>query len=593
MPDIEQPEYDPNDPYGQKKRLRRKTGLDNPTADPTLSGTASSWMRTLADIGETEQHDNVAAQTGYLKLPSAKETGAAGEKGARQATPTELPDAGSATSTFRAFTQNASSPTCPFEKRTLAGSPGDTASAVPSEDTSLNRRLRQDTPAPFGESVQPTPSVYISETGAGRQSNPNPPPVQRENTATTPSIKSVSSAPASTPQIPDTTETPPAKDTVIGYSDRVAKADNAESPVASPHPSNQPVNPETDSLQTWLIQAGETASVDNLHAQPDPAGLYRDMGEPLEERINRTAAKLRRLMGEGTRKIAGIQRQQQETEDENHFGNWAGPGIESALQNAELDNLDISYQPLYEAVLTHPGAIRMAQSLWGEEIEPDVNGRTRMDYIGDAFHHEFITEVGKMSVALTALIVQLIADVLDNEPARERSDKVNLLLGSLIEESDAYLQRSMPIEKWFVPGDDAQTVENLTQCYYETIGGQGPYLAAGMATGGQSLLAGTTAGGAKTSLWKATRDFVVNLALANAEIVHQQGKSDWILAVKTAYLTTLAGKTVDAYVNKLKNRKPNVFYDMMGNTIKKRFQEFLRKEMIENVKKPNQPKDSD
>ena len=140
----------------------------------------------------------------------------------------------------------------------------------------------------------------------------------------------------------------------------------------------------------------------------------------------------------------------------------------------------------------------------------------------------------------------------------------------------------MPIEKCVVEGDDAQTIANLTQWYYELVGSKGPYAAFGVVTGGESLMAGAGLTGSAAVVWHAVRDFSINLALAHAQIRHETGESDWPLAVKTAFLATVAGKAVEGQMDKLKGRSNDVFIKLLSDAFKSRIEEMIRKKVIEN-----------
>lgn len=362
--------------------------------------------------------------------------------------------------------------------------------------------------------------------------------------------------------------------------------ENPASPASVGKPASHP--PEQD----FFTRIVDIENADNLHAQRDPEGKYRYMGERIQRDINRTAAVIKRFMQHATRTAANLNRAQEETGNENHFGNWAVPVVENTLGKADPTVLNLGYQPVIMAILSHPANLAIAENLI-ETIETDVNGREKRELVKDAFNHEFLHEFSKLGLAFSALFSQIVADTFDSTESRERSDNINRMLVAAMQENDAYLARSMPFEKCIVEGDEAQTVENLTQWYYELIGSKGPYAAAAVATGGESLMAGAGLTGSTAILWHAAKDFSINLALSNAEIVRLTGKSDWRLAVKTAMLATAAGKTVEWQMEKLGGKGNAAFIGLLSDAFKTRIQEMIRKEMIEKSKEPGRKNNPD
>ena len=337
--------------------------------------------------------------------------------------------------------------------------------------------------------------------------------------------------------------------------------------------NNQNPNVQTGPNETgsvplnYLLEIGQNENADNIAAQPDPEGKHPNAFEPIRQGVNRAT-------GELAGKTADINRQQQETGDENHLLNWTADVTKNAMQNPVTHSRQ-DYQPAYQAILGHEANRKLAEAA-AEPIETDVNGKEKYEIVRDAFIQEYDTETSKQVMALGSLINHAIATINDGQPinpegVREVDDRMIDLIG----QSDRYIAQSVPIEKLgklIVKGDDAKTAENFTQFGYETLGGKGPYMLAG--TAGGSLLAGAGMAGGAATIQKMTKDFTVNLAEANANIVKETGSHNWELAFKIALQTTIGGRTIDTQMERAaKGRGPGnkTFIKIIGDALKKRF----------------------
>lgn len=359
--------------------------------------------------------------------------------------------------------------------------------------------------------------------------------------------------------------------------------------------NNQNPNAQTGPNETgsvplnYLLEIGQNENADNIAAQPDPEGKHPNAFEPIRQGVNRAT-------GELAGKTADINRQQQETGDENHLLNWAGDVARDALKNPVTHSRQ-DYQPAYQAILGHDANRKLAEAA-AEGIETDVNGKEKYEIVRDAFVQEYDTETSKQVMALGSLINHAIATINDGQPINpEVVSEVDDRMIDLIGQSDRYIAQSVPIEKLgklIVKGDDAKTAENFTQFGYETLGGKGPYMLAG--TAGGSLLAGAGMAGGAASIHKLTKDFTVNLAEANANIVKETGTHNWKLAFKIALQTTIGGRTIDTQMERAaKGRGPGnkTFMKIIGDALKKRFSSMVNDYHLQTGQDDNIPENKE
>ncbi|WP_288636892.1 hypothetical protein [uncultured Oxalobacter sp.] len=341
--------------------------------------------------------------------------------------------------------------------------------------------------------------------------------------------------------------------------------------------NNQNPNAQTGPNETgsvplnYLLEIGQNENADNIAAQPDPEGKHPNALETIRQGVNRAT-------GELAGKTADIRRQQQETEDENHLLNWTADVAQNAMQNPVTHSRQ-DYQPAYQAILGHDANRKLAEAA-AEPIETDVNGKEKYEIVRDAFIQEYDTETSKQVMALGSLINHAIATINDGQPINpEVVSEVDDKMIDLIGQSDRYIAQSVPIEKLakqVVKGDDPQTAENATRFFYETLGGKGPYMLAG--TAGGSLLAGAGMAGGVATIQKMTKDFTVNLAEANANIVKETGSHNWELAFKIALQTTIGGRTIDTQMERAAKGRGagnKTFMKIIGDALKKRFSSML------------------
>lgn len=476
--------YEPDNPYRKKKKTPAnpwKT-LSDSTGKPGVSPLASY----LTDLGEAEQHDNPADKTDWYKPAPFSQKPSGMEAAAHTS------DIGSDANR----PENAPPLSLPGN---IQPEPRKRPGLVPSPDQSANLpREPFRAPEPVFRS-QPLASQAAGEKIAGDKPSdktaetlPNPAAGQgHEAQATAYPGNSGETDTSSSPVKPPASPSLRLRNALVIYFNALAEnahagtfpAENPVSPASAGKPAGNP--PE----QNFFTRIADMENADNLHAQRDPEGKYRYMGERLQHDISQTTAAIKRFMQYATRTAAGINRAQEETGNENHFGNWAVPVVENTLGQADPTVMNLGYQPAIMAILSHPANLAIAENLI-ETIETNVNGREKRELVKDAFNHEFLREFSKLGLAFSALFSQVVADTFDSTESRERSENINRMLVAVMKESDAYLARSMPFEKCIVRGDEAQTVENLTQWYYELIGSKGPYAAAAVATGGESLMAG-------------------------------------------------------------------------------------------------------
>ena len=359
--------------------------------------------------------------------------------------------------------------------------------------------------------------------------------------------------------------------------------------------NNQNPNAQTGPNETgsvplnYLLEIGQNENADNIAAQPDPERKHPNALETIRQGVNRAT-------GELAGKTADINRQQQETGDENHLLNWAGDVARDALKNPVTHSRQ-DYQPAYQAILGHDANRKLAEAA-AEGIETDVNGKEKYEIVRDAFIQEYDTETSKQVMALGSLINHVIATINDGQPINpEVVSEVDDKMIDLIGQSDRYIAQSVPIEKLakqVVKGDDPQTAENATRFFYETLGGKGPYMLAG--TAGGSLLAGAGMAGGAASIHKLTKDFTVNLAEANANIVKETGTHNWKLAFKIALQTTIGGRTIDTQMERAaKGRGPGnkTFMKIIGDALKKRFSSMVNDYHLQTGQDDNIPENKE
>lgn len=359
--------------------------------------------------------------------------------------------------------------------------------------------------------------------------------------------------------------------------------------------NNQNPNAQTGPNETgsvplnYLLEIGQNENADNIAAQPDPEKKHPNALETIRQGVNRAT-------GELAGKTADINRQQQETGDENHLLNWAGDVARDALKNPVTHSRQ-DYQPAYQAILGHDANRKLAEAA-AEGIETDVNGKEKYEIVRDAFIQEYDTETSKQVMALGSLINHVIATINDGQPINpEVVSEVDDKMIDLIGQSDRYIAQSVPIEKLakqVVKGDDPQTAENATRFFYETLGGKGSYMLAG--TAGGSLLAGAGMAGGAASIHKLTKDFTVNLAEANANIVKETGTHNWKLAFKIALQTTIGGRTIDTQMERAaKGRGPGnkTFMKIIGDALKKRFSSMVNDYHLQTGQDDNIPENKE
>ena len=336
--------------------------------------------------------------------------------------------------------------------------------------------------------------------------------------------------------------------------------------------NNQNPNAQTGPNETgsiplnYLLEIGQNENADNIAAQPDPEGKHPNALETIRQGVNRFAK-------EFVEKSTNLNRQQQETGEQNHLLNWAGDVARDALKNPVTHSRQ-DYQPGYQAILGHDANRKLAEAA-AEGIETDVNGKEKYQIVKDAFQNKYITEPGKLGIAIVSLADHALATLNRNKPINPSiTQNVDNKLFDLIGQSENWLKNSIPLEKLnkaIVAGDDAKTIENLTQFGYELVGENGPYTAASIL--GAPLLAGAAATGAGMSGYKLVKDYTVNLAEANASIVKETGTPNWELAFKIASLKIVGGRAIDGQMKSLikTGGKGGVFIEQLGDAIKKRF----------------------
>lgn len=332
-----------------------------------------------------------------------------------------------------------------------------------------------------------------------------------------------------------------------------------------------PVNTETESRGNsglnYVDQFNQNENADNLAAQPDPYGQYPNALDRIVHGVNRRTKKL-------IRKGAGLNRRQQENEQQNHLQNWAADVARTSLKKPVTHSRQ-DYQPGYQAILGHDANKKLAENM-AEPIETTVNGKEIHQIVGDAFKQEFVTDIGKQIMALGSLINHGIATLNGGEPINpELTKQIDDNMLELIKSSDRYVAQSIAIEKlgnYIAAGDDEKTVENLRQFGYELLGEKGPCLAAGLAGG--SLLRGAGITGVAATGYRMIKDFTVNLAEANANIIKETGKHNWALALKIAVQTTLGGRVIDNQMEKAARGgglAGKTMFQIFGDSLKKRF----------------------
>lgn len=330
--------------------------------------------------------------------------------------------------------------------------------------------------------------------------------------------------------------------------------------------ANQQESPEQNSSQTYANLIGQNENADNIAAQPDPEGKHPNAFVPLQQEVNR-------FTREFVEKTADITRRQQETGNQNHLLNWIADVARNALQTP-VTHPRLDYQSVYQGIFGHSANQKLAEAA-AEPIKTDVNGKEKHQIVSDAFTNEYITEPGKLGMALVSLADHAFATANGGKPINPSvTKKVDENLFNLIKKSNTYLKNSVTIEKLnkaIVAGDDAKTVENFTRFGYELLGEKGPYAAVTMM--GAPLMAGAAMTGTGMTAFKMIKDFGVNLAEANASIVKEKGTHDWELAFKIASIKAVGGKAIDGQMKTLIKTagKGGVFIEQLGDALKKRF----------------------
>ena len=315
-----------------------------------------------------------------------------------------------------------------------------------------------------------------------------------------------------------------------------------------------------------LLQMGENENTDNIAAQKDPTGQQKNAQEIIRQGANRLTREL-------TEKSASLNRQQQETGEQNHLLNWAADVARDAMKDP-VTHPRQDYQSGYQTILEHEANRKLAEAA-AEPIKTEVNGKEKHQIVKDAFNNKYITEPGKLGLAIISLTDHALATLNGDKPVNPSITKnIDNTLFDLIEKNKTWLKNSIPIEKLnkaIIAGDDTKTIENLTQFGYELIGENGPWAAISIMGG--PLMKGAAVAGAGMSAYKLVKDYTVNLAEANASIVKETGTHDWELAFKIASLKVMGGRAIDGQIKSLikTGGKGGVFIEQLGDALKKRF----------------------
>ena len=356
------------------------------------------------------------------------------------------------------------------------------------------------------------------------------------------------------------------------------------------------INEQTPSAQTGpnktgnlilnhLLQMGENENTDNIAAQKDPTGQQKNAQEIIRQGANRLTREL-------TEKSASLNRQQQEAGEQNHLLNWAADVARDAMKDP-VTHPRQDYQSGYQTILKHEANRKLAEAA-AEPIETEVNGKEKHQIVKDAFNNKYITEPGKLGLAIVSLTDHALATLNGDEPVNPSITKnIDNTLFDLIEKNKTWLKNSIPIEKLnkaIIAGDDTKTIENLTQFGYELIGENGPWAAISIMGG--PLMKGAAVAGAGMSAYKLVKDYTVNLAEANASIVKETGTHNWELAFKIASLKVMGGRAIDGQIKSLikTGGKGGVFIEQLGDALKKRFNSMVDGWLLKKDKNQNERK---
>ena len=337
------------------------------------------------------------------------------------------------------------------------------------------------------------------------------------------------------------------------------------------------INTQTPSTQTgpnetgnpalnYFLQIGENENTDNIAAQPDPEENHPNAHEIIRQGINRATKNL-------VKKSADINRQQQQTGEQNHLLNWVADVARDAMKDP-VTHPRQDYQSGYQTILEHEANRKLAEAA-GEGIETHINGKEKHQIVKDAFNNKYITEPGKLGLAIVSLTDHALATLNGDKPINPTITKnIDNDLFDLIEKNKTWLKNSIPIEKLnqsIIAGDDTKTIENLTQFGYELIGENGPWAAISII--GAPQMSGAAVTGAGMSAYKLVKDYTINLAEANASIVKETGTHNWELAFKIASLKVIGGRAIDGQIKSLikTGGKRSVFIEQLGDALKKRF----------------------
>lgn len=210
------------------------------------------------------------------------------------------------------------------------------------------------------------------------------------------------------------------------------------------------INTQTPSAQTgpketgtpalnYFLQIGENENTDNIAAQPDPEGNHPNAHEIIRQGINRATKNL-------VKKSADINRQQQQTGEQNHLLNWVADVARDALKDP-VTHPRQDYQSGYQTILEHDANRKLAEAA-AEGIETQVNGKEKHQIVKDAFNNKYITEPGKLGLAIVSLVNHALATLNRDKPVNPTITKnIDDDLFDLIEKNKTWLKNSIPIEK--------------------------------------------------------------------------------------------------------------------------------------------------
>ena len=232
---------------------------------------------------------------------------------------------------------------------------------------------------------------------------------------------------------------------------------------------HDPVTPENSVTMKHLVQMGLADRSDNVHAQQDASG--QSYGKNLTDAVNRGVAKVGKQLAYGMK----LNADEHLSRAENPVPDIVKKGIVYGKSQAEHqdESAALMLKKLFEK-MRHDAI----QGTLDQPIETTVNGKDKLGLVTGGFKNEFVTKPQNAfwsagTIAGDAARAVAPEGNIDNTAL----DHAEMKRDSFQRELDWYEDHSMHLKDIWDNDNAENTINNLSQYFYESLGSKAPYAA--------------------------------------------------------------------------------------------------------------------